>query len=293
MTVTFNGTYLAWIATKGTTLGKAYVSLDGGAPVKREPRGFCASPTNRSVWNTGTLASGTHTVKIWRDPSSLDGQVHQCGRRGGGRALSSRPLSSRPRDRCHSLSADGRASLAYAGSWYTFSRASASSGSYRRANLNTSSVTVTFNGTYLAWIATKGTTLGKAFVSLDNGTPVSVNLAASVVAYQQKVWNTGTLASGTHTVKIWRDPSSPTGKYISVDAIDVTGALLSGTSTRIAGIPSTGTSYYVDPLSGSDSNSGTSPAAPWKTLAKVRATTFAPGSTILLFGGGRFFRTSD
>ena len=57
-------------------------------------------------------------------------------------------------------------------------------------------MTVNFNGTYLAWIATKGTTLGKAFVSLDGGAAVSVNLAASSVAYQQNVWNTGTLASG-------------------------------------------------------------------------------------------------
>ena len=38
---------------------------------------------------------------------------------------------------------------------------SASGGSYKRANTNGTSVTVKFNGTYLAWIATKGTTLGK------------------------------------------------------------------------------------------------------------------------------------
>ena len=77
----------------------------------------------------------------------------------------------------------------------------------------------------MAWIATKGTTLGKAFVSLDGGAPISVNLAASAVAYQQRVWNTGTLSSGTHTVKIWRDPASLTGKYISVDALVVEGTL--------------------------------------------------------------------
>ena len=125
--------------------------------------------------------------------------------------------------------------LSYAGSWSTFSTASASSGSYKRANTNGSSVTVTFNGTYLAWIATKGTTLGKAFVSLDGGAAVSVNLAASSVAYQQKVWNTGTLASGTHTVKIWWDPSNLTGKYISVDAFEVAGTLTQTTVNQPAG----------------------------------------------------------
>jgi hypothetical protein len=39
------------------------------------------------------------------------------------------------------------------------------------------------------------------------------------------VWNTGTLASGTHTVKIWWDPSNIAGKYVSVDAVEVTGSL--------------------------------------------------------------------
>ena len=86
-------------------------------------------------------------------------------------------------------------------------------------------MTVTFTGTYMAWIATAGTTLSKAYVSLDGGSAQSVNLARSAVAYQQSVWNTGTLSSGTHTVRIWRDPSDVTGKYISLDAVDILGTL--------------------------------------------------------------------
>lgn len=115
--------------------------------------------------------------------------------------------------------------LVYAGTWYTFSTGGASGGSYKRADISGASVTATFTGTYLAWIATAGTTLSKAYVSLDGGTAVSINLARTAVAYQQKVWNTGTLASGKHTVKIWWDPSNTAGKYISVDAFDLLGAL--------------------------------------------------------------------
>jgi parallel beta-helix repeat protein len=44
---------------------------------------------------------------------------------------------------------------------------------------------------------------------------------------------------------------------------------------------SSGTSYYVDATSGSDTNSGTSKAAPWQTIAKVNASTFKPGDKIL------------
>jgi hypothetical protein len=227
VTATFNGTYLAWIATKGTTLGKAFVSLDGGAAVSVN---LAASSVayQQKVWNTGTLSSGSHTVKIWRDPSNATGKyisvdafelVGSLIQPMVNPSTSVSPVSGSTRYQ----QTDSR--LAYRGTWYTFSTASASSGSYKRANTNGSSVTVTFNGTYLAWIATKGTTLGKAFVSLDGKPAVSISLAAAKVAYQQKVWNTGTLSPGVHTVKIWRDPANITGKFISVDAVEVIGSL--------------------------------------------------------------------
>ena len=49
--------------------------------------------------------------------------------------------------------------------------------------------------------------------------------------------------------------------------------------------PPHGTSYYVDSGQGNDSNRGTSPTAPWKTLAKLNSTTFAPGDRILFKSG--------
>jgi hypothetical protein len=44
--------------------------------------------------------------------------------------------------------------------------------------------------------------------------------------------------------------------------------------------------YYVDNVNGSDSNSGTSTSAPWKTIAKVNSSKFQPGDQIL-FASGR------
>jgi len=46
-----------------------------------------------------------------------------------------------------------------------------------------------------------------------------------------------------------------------------------------------GVTYYVDSMSGSDTHSGASPAAAWKTLGKINATTFAPGDTVLFKSG--------
>ncbi|HZR36887.1 MAG TPA: right-handed parallel beta-helix repeat-containing protein [Nevskia sp.] len=46
--------------------------------------------------------------------------------------------------------------------------------------------------------------------------------------------------------------------------------------------------YYVDAAAGSDGAAGTSPTAAWQTLAKVNATTFSPGDSILLHTGQRW-----
>lgn len=60
-------------------------------------------------------------------------------------------------------------------------------------------------------------------------------------------------------------------------------SLLAGMSAPVA--EAAGTTYYVDAAQGSDSNSGTSEAAAWKTLGKVNSVTFSPGDRILLKAG--------
>jgi hypothetical protein len=84
---------------------------------------------------------------------------------------------------------------------------------------------VDFTGSNLAWIATRGPGMGKAWVSVDGGTPQSVDLASGATAYRQKVWDTGPLTLADHEVKIWWDASSASGRYITVDAFDVLGSL--------------------------------------------------------------------
>ena len=45
------------------------------------------------------------------------------------------------------------------------------------------------------------------------------------------------------------------------------------------------TDYYIDGISGNDSNSGTSEAAAWQTIANINTTTFQPGDRILFKSG--------
>ena len=220
-TVNFSGTYLAWIATAGTTLGKAYVSLDGGtAQLVDLHRSTVAY--QQSVWNTGTLTEGQHTVKIWWYPSNTAGKYISVDAFDVKGALVAAPLAVGSESTRYEQT---DSHIIYTGSWSNFTRAAASGGAYKRANTRTASCTVNFSGTYLAWIATAGTTLGKAWVSVDGEAAVNIDLARSAVAYQQEVWDTGALADGQHTVKIWWDTTNTVGKYISVDAFAVEGAL--------------------------------------------------------------------
>ena len=52
-----------------------------------------------------------------------------------------------------------------------------------------------------------------------------------------------------------------------------------------AEVSAAGTTYYVDSVSGNDSNNGTSISTAWKTLAKVNSITFQAGDSILFKAG--------
>ncbi len=302
VTVGFTGTYLAWIATAGTTLSKAYVSLDGG-PAQSIDLARSAVAYQQNVWDTGTLASGPHIVSISYDPTNAAGKfvsldaVDVAGtlaavatpavtslnlRNGtiaggtsvvitgtaftgatavtfGDTAAASFTVNSATKitavTPAHAMasvrvqvttpggsSADTTADdyafttrseqtatgIVYApasGAWTTFSTTGASGGSYARSRTDGSYVTISFTGTYLAWIATAGTTVSKADVSVDGGATTTIDLARTATAYQQNVWNTGTLASGPHTVKITYHTGNITGKYVDLDAVEVAGTL--------------------------------------------------------------------
>jgi N-acetylmuramoyl-L-alanine amidase len=122
----------------------------------------------------------------------------------------------------------GNAQLAYSGAWTVGSEASASGGTFRYADTSGASVTATFTGTHLAWIAKKSPSYGKAKVTVDGGAPAVVDLYSAATLYDQKVWESGALASGTHTLKIeWTGTknAAASGANINLDALDVTGAL--------------------------------------------------------------------
>ena len=55
-----------------------------------------------------------------------------------------------------------------------------------------------------------------------------------------------------------------------------------------ASASSTGRSFYVDSRQGNDTNPGTSPDKPWRSLDKVNGTVFRGGDSILLKSGSKW-----
>ncbi len=123
----------------------------------------------------------------------------------------------------------GDSRLAYTGAWTVSSSSSASGGSFRYANAAGALVTVAFNGTYLAWITKKSAVYGTASVTLDGAGPVTVDLYNATTVWQQKVWETGVLPAGTHTVTIsWTGDKNAgaTETNVGMDAFDLLGSLV-------------------------------------------------------------------
>jgi len=231
VSVAFTGSRLDWIATKATNYGIARVTVDGGAPVEVDLYGNFAF--KQKVWTTGQLPEGPHTVKIeWTGSKRAASggtylNVDAFDVLGTMTQATSGPAMTRTEQ--------DTPKIAYDGAWYQSSNPGLSGGTAANINTTGGRAVISFSGTKFDWIATKASNYGIALVSLDGGAPIEVDLYGSF-AFKQKVWTTGIIADGSHTIEIeWtgtRNPAS-TGTYVNIDAVDVAGTL----DQAIAGPP--------------------------------------------------------
>jgi SpoIID/LytB domain protein len=117
--------------------------------------------------------------------------------------------------------------IAYSGKWVSGSATVHSGGGYSYASAASSSSTVKFRGTSIAWIGPKAPSYGRAEVFIDGTSRGVVSQYAPTVAYQQAIWSISGLPEGEHTLKIQptgtKDGAS-SGTAIVLDAFDIRGA---------------------------------------------------------------------
>lgn len=222
VTVTFKGTSIAWIAVKAPSFGKADVSLDGTrqATVSLYSSAWAY---RRTAWSkTGLSADTTHTLVI-----KVLG-THDAAAKGSDISVDAfdvlGTLLPTPKPPVWKRFEQTSSAAVYKGTWTLKREPSLSGGSYRYTHSTLASVTLTANGTRVRWIGKRGPTFGTAWVSVDGGASVRVDLYSSKILYRQTLWTSAALPAGKHVVRIRPTGSHSaraTGHYVGIDAFDV------------------------------------------------------------------------
>jgi len=225
-TITFNGTAIRWIGSRGRGMGIASLSVDGGPA--REVNLF-ARPTDEahaSVFTINDLAPGTHTLKL-TVTGNKDGQAE-------GSAVVLDAFDIQPGNTISHWQ-DTDPTLKYSSAWTKSDIALPFSGtgvsnlpelpvSAHETAAAGESVTVPFRGTGIQWIGYRGPDAGIATVQVDGGASTEVDLYAPNPVYQVVVFSATSLADTNHTLTITstgkRNASASNARVI-VDAFDI------------------------------------------------------------------------
>ncbi len=231
-TFKFTGTSFKLYAKTAASYGMAEVRIDGALPVPGDP----ADPGNFidfyrpttsykvAVYEKTGLSYGTHTITIKRvantNPASTTGGSINVD------ALDIIGWPAQAPQMTPRIQETDLALCTWVGSAWTATTGnySFSGGGCKSANTVGHNVTINFTGNYLAWVARTNSYYGQAWVTVDGGTPVLVDLYSAVSTFKKTVFNTGLLSDGAHYVIIeWAGTknSRSTGTSINVDAFDI------------------------------------------------------------------------
>ncbi|WP_104193277.1 right-handed parallel beta-helix repeat-containing protein [Cryobacterium sp. Y82] len=108
----------------------------------------------------------------------------------------------------------------YSGTWLTTSSPSDNGGSIKYAS-TTSSASLTFTGSTVAYVTRMTSSSGTSDIAIDGKVVATVNGYSATAKYQQSLFSTSSLSSGTHTIKVTRTgqkDARSTGTSSIVDA---------------------------------------------------------------------------
>ncbi|MBS3909193.1 MAG: S8 family serine peptidase [Actinobacteria bacterium] len=117
---------------------------------------------------------------------------------------------------------ENSAAATYSGTWTNGSSSNASGGAFKHSSSTGVSVTYSFNGTSVSWVAQKSPASGIAKVYIDGVYQQDVDLYGTS-DHQQLVYTKSGLALGNHTIKIevaGTKNASSSGYDVNVDAFD-------------------------------------------------------------------------
>lgn len=218
--LSFVGSEIRWIGSQSPKYGAALVTLDGASETVTLTAG--SSLYQQTLWSRADLdQSKRHSLTIRAlGPTSggTDGYV-AIDRLDvvGGWASAITPAAARLEETS--------TAMAYVGSWSRGSHSALSGGSHAFAS-TAATASLTFDGTSVRWIATKGPNYGLAEVWIDGSKAATVDLYSTTRAYQQAVFRKDGLPYRRHTIVIkplGTKRTASTGTYVSLDAVVMNG----------------------------------------------------------------------
>jgi hypothetical protein len=114
---------------------------------------------------------------------------------------------------------DKNSAFVYSSGWTQVSDSRAINGEFMVTDQAGSSVTFTFNGTKFSIIYKTGPVFGNMDVHVDGTLVGTINQNTPTALFQQKWSYGGTLANGSHTLKLVF--AGPSGGKVSVDAVSI------------------------------------------------------------------------
>jgi hypothetical protein len=218
VTFAFNGSAIRWIGARGKDMGKARVSIDGGAAREVDLTILPADEIRTNVMTIYGLSDGPHTltIEVVSGPVVVDAFVINP------KSTVSHWQETHP-------------TATYSAGWMQASNANPWSGSgvstppdvpltAQETYTAGETVTVSFRGNEIKWIGYKGPDGGIATVQLDGGTAVEVDTYSPTPKIQEVLYTATATTDGAHTLTITatgNKNAASSAARIVVDAFDV------------------------------------------------------------------------
>jgi hypothetical protein len=215
---TFMGTSVRWLGSRGDSMGRALVRVDGGPAREVDLWALPNEVIHTPIVTISDLSDGPHTLTI----EVLSGRVVVD-------AFDVQPQTT------VSHWQDTDPNLRFSGGWTKASTTLPWSGSGVRnvpdlpvtaqeTYTVDETATLPFRGTAISWVGYRGPDGGIALVQVDGGTPVEVDTYSPTVKFQAELFTATGLADADHTLRITatgrRNPASSAPRIV-VDAFDV------------------------------------------------------------------------
>jgi hypothetical protein len=215
---TFMGTSVRWLGSRGDSMGRALVRVDGGPAREVDLWALPNDVIRTPIVTISDLSDGPHTLTI----EVLSGRVVVD-------AFDVQPQTT------VSHWQDTDPNLRFSGGWTKASTTLPWSGSGVRNEPELpvtaqetytvdETATLPFRGTAISWVGYRGPDGGIALVQVDGGAPVEVDTYSPTTKYQAELFTASGLADANHTLKITatgrRNPASSAPRIV-VDAFDV------------------------------------------------------------------------